>query len=101
MPKLLFSQRFIVPVYSGSGRHLLPLFAGDAAQLESFSNHSFGHGVHLCTATVALRYCGIGESEGVEEEILKIKLEVQGMPSREVMQSANQFLKHSMKHVIE
>lgn len=92
MPKLLFSQRFIVPVYRGSGRHLLPTFAGDAAQSESFSHHSFSHGVHLCAATVALRYC-IGESEGVEEEILKIKLEVKEMPSREVMGSANQFLK--------
>lgn len=99
MPKLLFSQRFIVPVYSGSGRHLLPLFAGDAAQSESFSNHSFSHGVHLCTATVALRYCCIGESEGVEEEILKIKLQVKGMTSREVMQSANQFLKHVIEYI--
>lgn len=84
MPKLLLSQRFIVPVYCGSGRHLLPTFAGDAAQSESFSHHSFSHGVHLCAATVALRYC-IWKSEGEEEETLKIKLVVKEMPSREVI----------------
>lgn len=80
MPKLLLSQRFIVPIYRGSGRHLLPTFAGDAAQWESFSHHSFSLGVHLWAATVALRHY-IGESEGVEEETLKMKLEVKEMLS--------------------
>lgn len=61
MPKLLLSQRFIVPVHCGSGWHFLPTFAGDAAQSESFSHNSFRLGVHLRAATVALRYC-IGES---------------------------------------
>lgn len=84
MPKFLLSQGSIVPVYRGSGRHLLPKFAGDAAQSESFSHHGFSHGFHLCAATMALRHC-IRESEGEEEEILKIKLEVKEIPSREVI----------------
>lgn len=65
MPELLLSQRFEVPVYSGSGRHLLSFLTGDAAQQESFSCHGFSQGVHLRTAAVTLRHCrGRGRRAG-------------------------------------
>lgn len=81
MPELLLSQRFEVPVDSGSGRDLLSPFTGDAAQQESFSCHGFSQGVHLCTAAVALRHCrkkegGRREEEGVEN--LKVKQKAGG-----------------------